>query len=193
MPKYIQDIPAPPPPPPPDEPDEPSSVVPGDGPVIGVNGDALEFDTDRIEAAGGGEVVFVFNNSSSLYQHNLVFVQAGQKDAVTESGGAVPGRRLAGPQRSRPHRRQRAAGPRPGRGSPVHRACRRHLPVRMHLSRAQRHHVWRLCSHAIEQSRKQCCSSSAHRTYRCRRDAIFRSFTCIRRKYLEPGGLLLLT
>lgn len=88
--EYIQTIPAPPPPPPPDEAEQPREAVPGDGPVIGVNGDALEFDTDHIEVAGGGEVVFRFDNSSSLYQHNLVFVQAGQKDAVTERGAQFP-------------------------------------------------------------------------------------------------------
>ena len=90
--EYIHTIPAPPPPAPPaDEPDQPPpDVATDDGPVIGVNRDALEFDTDNIEVAAGDAVVFLFNNSSTLYQHNLVFVQAGQKDAVTERGAQFP-------------------------------------------------------------------------------------------------------
>ncbi len=89
--EYIQTIPVPEPTPAPAptaESDTPSNGGVPDGPEIGVNGDALEFDTDTIEAAAGDEVVFVFYNSSTLYQHNLVFVQAGQKDAVTERGAS---------------------------------------------------------------------------------------------------------
>ena len=53
---------------------------------IGVNGEALEFDKDRFEVPIGSEVVLVFNNVSSLNQHNWVIVQAGQKDAVAVRG-----------------------------------------------------------------------------------------------------------
>lgn len=53
---------------------------------IGVNGDALEFNKDRFEVAAGSEVVLVFNNGSSIFQHNWVIVQAGQKDVVAGRG-----------------------------------------------------------------------------------------------------------
>ena len=53
---------------------------------IGVNGDALEFDKDKFEVAASTEVVMVFDNVSTINQHNLVIVQAGQKDAVAARG-----------------------------------------------------------------------------------------------------------
>ena len=70
----------------------PAPSTDGDSPTtppgmqVGVNGDALEFDKDRLEVAAGSEVVLVFNNGSRLFQHNLVIVQAEQKDAVATRG-----------------------------------------------------------------------------------------------------------
>ena len=57
------------------------------GPLeIGVIGDSLKFNTSTLEVAAGAEVVIVFNNGSILNQHNLVIVQAGQKDVVAGRG-----------------------------------------------------------------------------------------------------------
>ena len=69
------------PPPPPPEPacEEPTLE-------ISVNGDAFEFDKDRLEAAAGAEVVPCFNNVSSVNQHNWVLVKDGTKDQVADRG-----------------------------------------------------------------------------------------------------------
>ena len=56
---------------------------------IAVNGDALEFDKPKFEIAAGTEVVLVFNNVSSINQHNWVLVQAEQKDVVARRGTAA--------------------------------------------------------------------------------------------------------
>ena len=53
---------------------------------ISVNGDALEFDKDRLEAAAGAEGVMCFNNVSSVNQHNWVLVNDGTKDEVAKRG-----------------------------------------------------------------------------------------------------------
>ena len=58
---------------------------------ISVDGDALQFDTDRIEVAAGSEVALVFDNGSAVNQHNWVLVEPGTKDAVAQRGiGAGP-------------------------------------------------------------------------------------------------------
>ena len=57
--------------------------------VIGVNGDALTFDTDKLAARSGSEVVVVFNNASGFNQHKWVLVEAGTKDGVAASGTAA--------------------------------------------------------------------------------------------------------
>ena len=51
-----------------------------------MNGDALAFDQDRLEAAAGGEVVPCFINVSSVNQHNWVLVNDGTKDEVADRG-----------------------------------------------------------------------------------------------------------
>jgi azurin len=56
---------------------------------IGVNGDALTFDTDRLTASSSSEVVVVLKNVSGINQHNWVLVQAGTKDDVAAAGTAA--------------------------------------------------------------------------------------------------------
>jgi len=56
---------------------------------VSVNGDALEFDKEKLEAAAGADVVPCFNNVSSTNQHNWVLVNDGTKDAVAERGLAA--------------------------------------------------------------------------------------------------------
>ncbi|MCH7736831.1 MAG: auracyanin [Chloroflexi bacterium] len=56
---------------------------------ISVNGDAIEFDTDRFEVAAGTGVVLCFKNVSSVLQHNWVLVNDGTKDEVAERGLAA--------------------------------------------------------------------------------------------------------
>ncbi len=51
-----------------------------------MQGDALQFDKDRLEAAAGAEVEVTFRNVSSFNQHNFVVVEAGTKDAVAADG-----------------------------------------------------------------------------------------------------------
>ena len=53
---------------------------------IGVNGDLLQFDKDRLETTAGAEVALCFNNVSGINQHNWVLVRAGTKDAVVDRG-----------------------------------------------------------------------------------------------------------
>ena len=50
----------------------------------------MEFDKNKFEVAAGTEVILIFNNVSTISQHNWVMVQAGQKDAVA-ARGAVAG------------------------------------------------------------------------------------------------------
>ena len=71
---------------------EEQQPVPSGDLEVGVNGDVLEFDTDRLEVSAGSEVVLVFSNGSIINQHNLVIVQVGQKDLVSNRGAvAGPG------------------------------------------------------------------------------------------------------
>ena len=53
---------------------------------IGVEGEALQFDTDTLTSSAGSEVVLTFNNTSTINQHNWVLVQAETKDAVAADG-----------------------------------------------------------------------------------------------------------
>ena len=58
---------------------------------ISVNGDTLQFDTDRLKVAAGSEVTLVFDNVSTMNPHNWVLVQPGTKPAVARRGlGAGP-------------------------------------------------------------------------------------------------------
>ena len=69
-----------------------SAPQPAGGPValtIGVNGDALAFNTASLSAASGSEVVVTLNNSSSVNTHNWALVEAGTKDAVATDGLAA--------------------------------------------------------------------------------------------------------
>jgi len=62
------------------------------GPValqIGVNGEALEFDTGGLSVAAGSNVVLTFSNSSVVNGHNWVLVTAGTKDDVAAAGTAA--------------------------------------------------------------------------------------------------------
>ena len=53
---------------------------------IGVEGEALQFDTDTLTSSAGSEVVLTFNNASTINQHNWVLVKAETKDAVAADG-----------------------------------------------------------------------------------------------------------
>jgi len=56
---------------------------------IGVEGDALKFNTGSLASSAGSEVVLTFSNGSAINQHNWVLVQAGTKDAVATAGVAA--------------------------------------------------------------------------------------------------------
>ena len=59
------------------------------GPVslaVAAKGNELAFDTASITANSGDEVTITFTNPSANFQHNLVIVQAGTKDAVAADG-----------------------------------------------------------------------------------------------------------
>lgn len=59
---------------------------------IAAAGDSLKFNKAKLTAKAGSEVVVVFNNASTVNQHNWVLVQAGTKDAVAADGAtAGPG------------------------------------------------------------------------------------------------------
>ncbi len=58
--------------------------------AIGVEGDALAFNTASLSAASGSEVVVTFNNSSGVNTHNWALVEAGTKDAVAADGITHP-------------------------------------------------------------------------------------------------------
>ena len=82
-----------PPPPPPDRPVV-NDIIPGPTSApceesnldISVKGDALEFDTGRLEVATGTEVALCFKNASNVFQHNWVLVKPGTKDEVAKRG-----------------------------------------------------------------------------------------------------------
>ena len=57
---------------------------------VGVQGDALEFDTGSLTATAGSEVMLTFSNGSAVFQHNWVLVQDGTKDDVAARGTAYP-------------------------------------------------------------------------------------------------------
>ena len=57
--------------------------------AISVDGDALAFNAGNFEVAAGAEVVLVFNNVSTINQHNWVLVMAGTKDDVSARGTAA--------------------------------------------------------------------------------------------------------
>ena len=62
------------------------------GPVeleIGVNGEALEFDTGSLSVPAGSQVVLTFVNSSVVNQHNWVLVTTSTKDDVAVAGTAA--------------------------------------------------------------------------------------------------------
>ena len=66
-----------------------SSTPVASGPIaiaIGAKGEELAFDTTSISAHSGDEVTITFTNPSANFQHNLVIVQAGTKDAVATDG-----------------------------------------------------------------------------------------------------------
>ena len=70
----------------------PNTTGEGGGPanlVIGVNGDALQFNTGSMSASAGSEVVVTFNNSSGVHSHNWALVEGGTKDAVATDGVAA--------------------------------------------------------------------------------------------------------
>ena len=57
---------------------------------ISVNGDLLQFDNDKLQAAAGTALTLCFKNVSSALQHNWVLVQAGTRDDVVQRG-SYPG------------------------------------------------------------------------------------------------------
>ena len=58
---------------------------------ISVDGDVLAFNTSNFEVAAGAEVTLVFDNVSTINQHNWVLVTPGTKDDVAGRGtGAGP-------------------------------------------------------------------------------------------------------
>ena len=64
--------------------------APGVSLEISAEGDKLEFDTDSFEVAAGDQVFLVYDNVSTINQHNWVLVKAGTKDDVA-TRGAVAG------------------------------------------------------------------------------------------------------
>ena len=56
---------------------------------ISVDGDALAFDTSNFKVPAGAEVVLVFDNVSTINQHNWVLVKPGTKDDVAGRGVAA--------------------------------------------------------------------------------------------------------
>lgn len=53
---------------------------------ISTDGDTLKFDKDNLEAKAGSTVTVVFQNASTIHQHNWVLVQSGTKDEVAAAG-----------------------------------------------------------------------------------------------------------
>ena len=66
------------------------TTAPPAGPFsIGVEGDALAYDTASYTVASGDEITVALNNSSIVNQHNWVLVEPGTKDAVAADGTAA--------------------------------------------------------------------------------------------------------
>ena len=57
---------------------------------IGVEGDALEFDTSSFAVGAGSQVTLTFTNASTLFQHNWVLTVDGTKDDVAQRGTSHP-------------------------------------------------------------------------------------------------------
>lgn len=55
-------------------------------PDIGTVGDNLQFDKAKLRAPAQSDVVLTFTNTSTVYSHNWVLVQAGTKDEVAAAG-----------------------------------------------------------------------------------------------------------
>ena len=65
--------------------------IPAGALAIATEGDTLKFDLAQLEAKAGSTAAVVFQNSSTINQHNWVLVQAGTKDEVAAAGtGAGP-------------------------------------------------------------------------------------------------------
>jgi len=63
--------------------------VPAGGLAISTDGDSLKYDVDKLEAKAGETVTVIFQNASSVNQHNWVLVAAGSKDEVAAAGTAA--------------------------------------------------------------------------------------------------------
>ena len=64
--------------------DVPAGVI-----EIASDGDNLKFDKAKLEAKAGSTVTVVFQNSSTVNQHNWVLVRSGTKDEVAAAGTAA--------------------------------------------------------------------------------------------------------
>ena len=60
--------------------------VPAGALAISTEGDTLKFDQASLEAKAGSTVTVVFQNASTINQHNWVLVQSGTKDEVAAAG-----------------------------------------------------------------------------------------------------------
>jgi len=54
--------------------------------AISTDGDTLKFDQASLEAKAGSKITVVFQNASTINQHNWVLVQSGTKDEVAAAG-----------------------------------------------------------------------------------------------------------
>ena len=53
---------------------------------VGVVADTLAFDTSKLTAPAGSEVVLTLHNASTVYQHNWILVRSGDRESVSEDG-----------------------------------------------------------------------------------------------------------
>jgi len=60
--------------------------VPAGALAISTEGDTLKFDKASLEAKAGSTITVVFQNASTINQHNWVLVQSGTKDEVAAAG-----------------------------------------------------------------------------------------------------------
>ena len=67
----------------------PAKPSEGAGLEIGVDGDALKFNTGTLTVQAGAEVVLTFSNVSTINQHNWVLVRAEDKAGVVTDGTAA--------------------------------------------------------------------------------------------------------